>query len=1100
MKNKLLTLVFILAFVIVMAFSVTAATTVTPSAEDLGDCVINGEVVNTNGLLVTQGMSYTVLDEESKTVALSSRGSADSFTGAVVIPSTIKINGEDYSVTKTNPYVFKGTSITKIYVPDTVETIAGDSGQDNGTFANCHYISEVYIGTGIKVLGRFAFTSIGKTSTVKVFYVAGRVQELGDYAFNAANFADDCQITFDSTDMRKIGISVFENGSKSLKKIDSHVLESIGERGFASSKSLEYVLIPEYCEVGLYAFNGTDNLQTAIILCADDEIKEIPKEMFSSGTSGYKTNIYIKGRVIATEWAVLPGRAFNIYMDSYENARYFADSIMKYQHNRIANGTWYFCTPYNGNYCFSANSSFSLTPKADVTEAPHTAIYNKGVETKATCNQYAGVGDICEVCGAYFNVTQTGNEYDENAHNYVLKSHTEPQCTVTGLDVYECTYCKDTKDVEIPVLGHDYAQTVIAPTCSLVGYTNNVCKRCEYTIITDKIEKTPHSYVGNGFVLDGINISYKTTCEYCDSMGEDVNTTLVNKCYIEGYGIFDATLEYLYVSEDGVVSPLGTTFDNAVIYFPSYVEIGGNVVEVNTIQGFKGLSIKGVYIPDTVTRIVGGSNGTGCFQNAYDLKNIVVGKGITELEAYAFSMNGKSISIDEFIFTNTIQRLGSRSLARINASSSNIPYQFNTRLTYIGAYVSVYDKTGGNILREVYITNDCDLTEKFAFNGSNGLKRAYIEGGETEATAKELTQEMFSGDAKDLEILIRGYVKATGQAVLPTAGARLFFKTIDQAQVFAASARAQSYYERASNSAWYICESTETDRYLLDNFTTTASEITFKIQSGYKRYEAGLEVSTESTCTQGGTVSSSCFLCGKVLENTVLDPLPHRYDGGVFEVTPICCVTGSVKYTCLDCGDEMFVATGLDLSAHNLDTENGAVIVDITYANGFLAKGTQIVCCGTCFENVEGEAVAPIFVNLGYTYSETGSGAIMQGFAIDNKALNLYQKVTGKTMGYGLVVAVKNVVNTTSLVDASEKPTTDKIGVVSFTGKTYDVFEMKLQGLKKSYGDLEVYCCAYYVLDGNVYYIDNGVAGRQAPVAVTYNKVVALTENKTPLE
>ena len=140
MKNKLLTLVFILAFVIVMAFSVTAATTVTPSAEDLGDCVINGEVVNTNGLLVTQGMSYTVLDEESKTVALSSRGSADSFTGAVVIPSTIKINGEDYSVTKTNPYVFKGTSITKIYVPDTVETIAGDSEQDNGTFANCHYI------------------------------------------------------------------------------------------------------------------------------------------------------------------------------------------------------------------------------------------------------------------------------------------------------------------------------------------------------------------------------------------------------------------------------------------------------------------------------------------------------------------------------------------------------------------------------------------------------------------------------------------------------------------------------------------------------------------------------------------------------------------------------------------------------------------------------------------------------------------------------------------------------------------------------------------------------------------------------------------------
>lgn len=1096
MKKKLLTLFFVLGVILVMAFSVSAATTVTPSADDLGKCVINGEIVEPS---VTQGMSYTVLDENAKTVALSSRGSTDSFTGAVVIPSTIKINGEDYSVTKTNPYVFKGTSITKIYVPDTVETIAGDSGQDNGTFANCHYISEVYIGTGIKAFGRFAFTSIGKYSPVKVFCVAGRVQELGDYAFNAANFADDCQITFDSTDMRKIGNSVFDNSSKSLKKIDSHVLESIGERGFASSKSLEYVLIPEYCEVGLYAFNGTDNLQTAIILCADDEIKEIPKEMFSSGTSGYKTNIYIKGRVIATEWAVLPGRAFNIYMDSYENARYFADSIMKYQHNRIANGTWYFCTPYNGNYCFSANSSFSLTPKADVTEAPHTAIYNKGVETKATCNQYAGVGDICEVCGAYFNVTQTGNEYDESAHNYVLKSHTDPQCTVTGVDVYECTYCKATKDVEIPVLGHDYAQTVIAPTCSLVGYTNNVCKRCEYSIITDKIEKTPHSYIGNSFVLDGINISYKTTCEYCDSIGEDVTTTLVNKCYIEGYGIFDATLEYLYVSEDGVVSPLGTTFDNA-IYFPSYVEIGGNVVEVNTIQGFTGLSIKGVYIPDTVTRIVGGSNGTGCFQNAYDLKNIVVGKGITELEAYAFCMYGTSINVDEFIFTNTIQRLGSRSLARINASSSDIPYQFNTRLTYVGAYVSVDYRTGGDILREVYITNDCDLTEKFAFNGSNGLKRAYIEGGETEATAKELTQEMFSGDAKDLEILIRGYVKATGQAVLPTAGARLFFKTIDQAQVFAASARSQSYYERASNSAWYICESTETDRYLLDNFTTTASEITFKIQSDYKRYETGLEVSTESTCTQGGTVSSSCFLCGKVLENTVSDPLPHRYDGGVFTQTPICMLLGSVKYTCLDCGTEKIVETGYDLNAHNLDTENGAIIADIIYANGFLSNGTQIICCGNCHENIEGEIAQPIFKCLGYTYSLTGSGAIMQSFVVNNSALEAYQRVTGEKIGYGLVVAVKNVANRTDLVDKDEQATGEKIAVASFTGKKYDIFEMKVNGISESYKNTEIYLCAYYILRDKVYYIDNGVGGREAPLGVTYNEVVSFVEDKIPLE
>ena len=311
MKRKLLVALSMVALLVCMLAVSVYAQTVTPSSSDLGECVINGQTVSGATLPVTQGMSYTVLDEETKTVALSGRGSTDSFTGAVVIPSTIKIDGESYSVVRTNSSVFAGTSITKIYVPDTVVEIKGEtSGQDNGTFANCKSLSEVYIGTGIKEIGRFAFTSIGKTVAVTVFYVAGQVEELGEYAFNAANFADNCQITFDSSEMRKVGPRVFDNGSKSLKKIDSAHLQSIGERAFASCKSIEYVLIPEYCTIGLYAFNGTDNLQTAIIRSADDEIKAITKEMFSSGGSGYKTNIYIKGKVQATEWAVLPGRAF----------------------------------------------------------------------------------------------------------------------------------------------------------------------------------------------------------------------------------------------------------------------------------------------------------------------------------------------------------------------------------------------------------------------------------------------------------------------------------------------------------------------------------------------------------------------------------------------------------------------------------------------------------------------------------------------------------------------------------------------------------------------------------------------------------------------
>ena len=550
------------------------------------------------------------------------------------------------------------------------------------------------------------------------------------------------------------------------------------------------------------------------------------------------------------------------------------------------------------------------------------------------------------------------------------------------------------------------------------------------------VDKTPHSYIGNGFALDGINISYFAKCKYCGADGGAVSETLVNKCYIEGYGIFDATLEYLSISADGTVTPSGASFDNAVIYFPSYVQIDGNIVEVKTIKGFKELSIKGIYVPDTVT-----SMAESCFRNVYNLKNIVVGKGITELEAYVFNMYSKNVTLDEFIFTNTITKMGSGCIGRLSQASANIPYQFKAVLVYVGSTISVGDRTGGNILREVYVTNQCDLSEKFAFNGSNGLKRAYIEGGATEATAKELTQEMFSGDAQYLEILIKGYVKATGQAVLPTNGALVFFEALDQAKVFIASVRAQGYYDRGTKSAWYICESTEADRYLLDTYTTNASEITFKTQSGYKRYHAGLTVATESTCTQGGTVTGTCFMCGATLEAETSDPTPHIYDGGVFTITPNCCVLGEIKYTCLDCGEEKLVATGYNLTGHVLDT-----IVDIIFKLGYTQKGTYVYECSVCYEILEEEAPSfpSLFTCLGYSVSQTGNGVSL-GFKINNAAIQEYTIITGCTLKYGVFAVAQSKLNDNDIFNidgtANENAICAEIKKTEFTA-----FDIKVVG------------------------------------------------------
>ena len=124
----------------------------------------------------------------------------------------------------------------------------------------------------------------------------------------------------------------------------------------------------------------------------------------------------------------------------------------------------------------------------------------------------------------------------------------------------------------------------------------------------------------------------------------------------------------------------------------------------------------------------------------------------------------------------------------------------------------------------------------------------------------------------------------------------------------------------------------------------------------------------------------------------------------------------------------------------------------------------------------------------------------MQSFGANRAAIGAYTGITGKSLDYGLVVAVKSVVNTTNLIKANGEKAHEYVANVSFKDRDYDLFEMQLVGVGTNHADLEVYLCAYYIVDGTVYYIDNGIAGREAPVAITFNKIVAFKEEETPLE
>ena len=50
--------------------------------------------------------------------------------------------------------------------------------------------------------------------------------------------------------------------------------------------------------------------------------------------------------------------------------------------------------------------------------------------------------------------------------------------------------------------------------------------------------------------------------------------------------------------------------------------------------------------------------------------------------------------------------------------------------------------------------------------------------------------------------------------------------------------------------------------------------------------------------------------------------------------------------------------------------------------------------------------------------------------------------------------------------------------------------EMKVSGISSKYADTELYICAYYIVNGKVYYIDGGVSNLEKPSSISFNKIV----------
>jgi hypothetical protein len=583
-------------------------------------------------------------------------------------------------------------------------------------------------------------------------------------------------------------------------------------------------------------------------------------------------------------------------------------------------------------------------------------------------------------------------------------------------------------------------------------------------------------------------IVVKSACKYCGYDETTEKISLVDKTYIKDYKteIFGATTGLSYTCDDEKMTATvtGGELSSTELYIPSFVKNGDKVYKVTAIaaKAFQSKGLTAIYVPDTVTVMRGGS-GLGCFGNNSALTTIVVGSGVTQVEQEVFS-TGAVAYIEEFVFKATITHIGGKAFNGVSAASTMTSYKFDTRLVYIGDFIQGTGTTI-NLIREVYITYECDLSATCCLNGAAGLKTVYIEGGKTADTAKVLTRELFSGPATNLNIYIDGYVTVptiegdiyTGRAVLPTTGANIHMESQDAMRVFIAAMAHNDYNDRATKSTWYDCETLTS--FTIKTISKTASEIVFNDPIGYAGHNK-TETVVPATCQTEGSKKTFCFVCGfKFHDDEVIERLDHNFDGGVISSMPNCKDEGVITYYCYECKETVVESIAIDPEYHNYK-------VVILYNDGFDKKGMQYECCENCNNEINIVEAKPIFTPKGYSMNGAGD-AIIAGYEINIEMLENYKN--NYNVKFGVIIGNADYFEGNAFIENGVMK--NEFGIqLEITQFDFSMVKCTINGYNEAYDDLQLVVALYVIdADGNVSYVQKADSGYYAS---TVTKDVAL--------
>ena len=225
----------------------------------------------------------------------------DNYSGELILPSMIPIEGTDYPVTEIEEWAFYACiRLSSVVIPEGITQIGRGAFSNclglssvtlpegllqigESSFASCSSLSEITIPESVTSIGNWAFRYCSNLSQVNI---PNSITEIGDQTFRFCEALTSVTIPPSVT---KIGAWAFA-GCTSLKEtnIGENVI-TIGEHAFSDCSSLAQVVVPDSTEeIAAWAFASCTSLKEIII---GENVTSIGDYAFSNCSSLTKMDI-----------------------------------------------------------------------------------------------------------------------------------------------------------------------------------------------------------------------------------------------------------------------------------------------------------------------------------------------------------------------------------------------------------------------------------------------------------------------------------------------------------------------------------------------------------------------------------------------------------------------------------------------------------------------------------------------------------------------------------------------------------------------------------------------------------------------------------------